>query len=233
MKLKSMALNDHILPVAHPNSFDELPETWRLLGLTREQPVIVMVGGAGGMSKDDITKVHLFFEKYLVPFVQRKKVAVVEGGTDSGVMAAIGQARKSARADFPLIGIVARDIETVEAMLEPNHTHFIFCPGNNWGDESKWIAAAASTLSGSQPSAAILINGGKITWEDARLNIQYGRQVLIAEGSGRAADVIATTSTGRASDPQAISLLRTRKVHVANFFKKPEYFIEKLDGLMK
>lgn len=233
MKLTPIVQSKERKPVVRPDTRDELPEAWRLLGFTREQPVLVILGGAGGMSNDDITKVHLFFEKYLVPFVQRRKAVVVEGGTDSGVMAAIGQARKSARADFPLIGIVARDIEAIETMLEPNHTHFIFCPGKNWGDESEWIAAAASALSGSQPSVAILINGGKITWDDARLNIEYNRPVLIAEGSGRAADVIATTSTGHAFDLQAISLLRSGKVHVANFFKKPESFIEKLDGLMK
>jgi len=65
------------------------------------------------------------------------------------------------------------------------------------------------------------------------MNIKYGRPVLIAEGSGRTADVIATTSTGNAFDPDAIAILRTGEAHVANFFKQPEHFIEKLNDLMK
>jgi hypothetical protein len=56
---------------------------------------------------------------------------------------------------------------------------------------------------------------------------------LVAEGSGRTADVIATTSIGNAFDPDAIAILRTGKAHVANFFKQPERFIEKLNELMK
>lgn len=233
MRLTSISLNSEIKPIVHPDSLHELQEAWRLLGLTRQQPAIVIVGGAGGMSAEDIARVQVFFEKHLVPFARKKNAAIIEGGTDSGVMAAIGRARRLAGGNFPLVGVLARDIEMISTMLEPHHTHFIFCPGDSWGAESEWIAAAASALSGSQPSVAIVINGGNITWDDARLNIEYGRSVLIAEGSGRTADVIATTSTGIAFDKKAMSLIRTGKVHVANFFKEPDRFIEKLNDLMK
>lgn len=233
MKFESISLNGDSKPVAHPDSIDELKEAWQLLGFTREQPTIVIVGGAGGMTKEDIAKVQVFFEKHLIPFAKSKNAAIIEGGTDSGVMAAIGRARELTGENFPLIGILARDVENIRTMLEPHHTNFIFCPGNNWGDESEWIAAGASALSGSQPTIGIVINGGQITWEDVRLNIDYGRSVLIAEGSGRTADVIAETSTGHAFDPKAIALIRTGKVHIGNFFKEPEYFIKKMDNLMK
>jgi len=185
------------------------------------------------MSEDDISKVKLFLEGYLVPYVQRMNAAVLDGGTDSGVMAAIGRARDKVGATFPLIGVLAREVEDIRSMFEPFHTHFVLCPGSNWGDESEWIAVAAETLAGTHPKAAILINGGKIAWTDALNNINHGLQVLIAEGSGRTADVIATTSTGTSFDKQAIVLLRTGKVHIANFFKDPREFMEKLDRLMK
>ena len=233
MNTTPMLPKDEVKPVVRPDSLAELPQVWQRLGLIHAQPTIVIIGGAGGMSQDDLTRIQAFFEKYLVPFVIQKKGVVVEGGTNSGVMAAIGRARKLTGGDFPLVGVAARDIEQVETMLEPNHTHFILCPGQNWGDESEWIAAAASALSGSLPSVAILINGGKITWEDARLNIKYNRQVIIAEGTGRTADVIATTSTGHLFDRQAIALLRTGMLHIANFYKEPEKFIARLNDLMK
>lgn len=220
-------------PVVRPDALAELPQVWQALGFTQPQPTIVIIGGAGGMSPEDLIRIQAFFEKHLVPFISKKGAVVIEGGTDSGVMAAIGRARKLTGGNFPLVGVAARDIEHIETMLEANHTHFILCPGSNWGDESEWIAAAASALSGSLPTVAILINGGKISWEDARLNIQYHRPVVIAEGTGRTADVIATTSTGHLFDRQAIALLRTGMVHVANFYKEPEEFIAKLNDLMK
>jgi hypothetical protein len=233
MKLESITLNDQSKPVVHPDSLNELKEAWQLLGFANEQPAIVIVGGAGGMTEEGVARAQAFFENHLIPFAVKKNAVIIEGGTDSGVMAAIGRARNLTGANFPLVGVLARDIDMIGIMLEPHHTHFIFCPGSNWGDESEWIAASASALSGSQPTIAILINGGQIAWEDARLNIEYGRPVLIAEGSGRTADVIATTSTGKILDRQALSLLRTGKVHIANFFKEPERFIEKLSDLMK
>ena len=78
-----------------------------------------------------------------------------------------------------------------------------------------------------------MINGGQIAWEDARLNIEYGSPILIAEGSGRTADVIAETSIGMKFEPKAMSLIRTGKVHIANFFKDPDGFLKKMSELMK
>ena len=181
MKLTSITLNHKVKPVVHPDSLDELQTAWQFLRFTHKQAVIVIVGGAGGMDEEGIARVQMFFEKHLIPFAMKKNAAIIDGGTASGVMAAMGRARNLTEADFPLIGIIARDVELIETMLEPQHTHFIFCPGSNWGDESEWIAAAASALSGSQPSLAIVINGGQITWNDARLNIQYGRPAMIAD----------------------------------------------------
>jgi len=232
MILDTITLDEQSKLTIHPDSLSELKDAVQLLGFTNEQAVIVIVGGAGGMDAEAIGRVQAFFENHLIPFVQKKNAVIIDGGTDSGVMASIGRARKLTGSHFPLVGVLARDVDGIGTMLEPHHTHFIFCPGNRWGDEVEWIAASASAISKPQPSIAILINGGQIAWEDARLNVQYGRQVLIAEGTGRTADVIATTSTGKLFDRQALSLLRTGRVSVANFFKEPERFIEKMDEMM-
>lgn len=233
MKLDTVTIQNVSKPVVLPDVLTDLQEAWRLLGFSQERPSIVLVGGAGGMSKEDIEKVQEFFEKNLLPFAYEKKAAILDGGTDSGVMAAMGRALTACSVDLPLVGVVARGIEKIDAMLEPHHSHFMFCPGSQWGDESQWIAAAASALSNAQPTVAILINGGQITWDDARNNIQCGRPVIVAEGSGRTADVIAETSSGIVSEPKALSLIRTGKIHVANFFNQPERFMEKLKDLMK
>jgi len=233
MEMQTITINGRALPAVRPDALSELNQAWQALGFREEQPVIVIVGGAGGMTEEDIARVQVFLEKYLIPFALEKRAVIIDGGTDSGVMAAMGRSRMTSGGGFSLMGVAARDIKGVEGMLEPNHSHFILCPGSNWGDEAEWIPAAASALAASQPSATILINGGKVAWNDATLSIQYGRPVLIAEGSGRTADVIATTSLGRAIDTQALKLLSTGKVFVANFFKDPGHFIGRLQELMK
>ena len=91
--MEPLILNEHAKPSVYPNEFAELQDVWRILGF-KPQPVIVIVGGAGGMSADDIAKVQSFFEKYLLPFADGKNAVIIDGGTSSGVMAAIGLARK-------------------------------------------------------------------------------------------------------------------------------------------
>ena len=233
MKLEMLSVNESAKAAIRPDVFDDLAEGLNLLGFPDKHPAIVIVGGAGGMSEDDIEKVQAFFETRLIPFATSKNAVIIDGGTDSGVMAAAGRAVKNSGNAIPLIGVAAREVEMIETFFEQNHSHFILCPGSHWGDEAEWIAATASAISGSLSRVAIMINGGQIAWEDARLNIEYGSPVLIAEGSGRTADVIAETSIGMKFEPKALALIRTGKIHVVNFFKEPDGFIRKMDELMK
>ncbi len=233
MELEVLSIHESSRAAIRPDVFDDLGEGLKLLGLSEGYPAIVIVGGAGGMTSEDVVKVQAFFESRLVPFAASKNAVIIDGGTDSGVMAAIGRAVKKAGEKIPLIGVAAREVAMIENFFEQNHSCFILCPGSNWGDEAEWIAAAARAVSGSLARVAIMINGGQIAWEDARLNIEYGSPVLIAEGSGRTADVIAETSIGMKFEPKAMALIRTGMIHVANFFKDPDGFIRKMDELMK
>ena len=233
MHIDTVKIGQNSKPVAHLDALDELKSAWQKLGIHQPHPVIVVIGGAGGMSDDDLKRIRDFFKDQLFPFAEKMNAVIVDGGTDSGVMSAVGLARKALSSEVPAVGIYARNIKGVSEMLEPNHSHFISCPGSDWGDESEYIAAAADVLSGDLHTVAVLINGGQITWNDARFNIQYGSPVVVAEGSGRTADAIAVTSSGRDFDSKAMSLIRTGKVHVANFFKDPEGFIRKMESLMK
>ena len=233
MQVEMLSVNEVSRAAIRPDRFDELADGLNLLGFSGNHPAIVIVGGAGGMTPEDIEKVQAFFELRLVPFADSKDAVIIDGGTDSGVMAAIGRAVKHAGGHVPVVGVVAREIELVDTFLEPNHSHFILCPGTRWGDESEWIAAAAKAVSGLLARVTIMINGGQIAWEDARVNIEYGSPVVIAEGSGRTADVIAETSIGMKFEPRALSLIRTGKIHIANFFKDPDGFMKKMDELMK
>ena len=233
MELKTLKLNGQSKLAAALDQFAELPAVWEAFGLASQRPVVVIVGGAGGMSDEDIQSVQTLFAQHLIPFVQEQQAVTIEGGTDAGVMRAIGRAYHQTGTTLPLISVAARGIEGVVDMLETHHTHFILCPGTEWGDESEWIAAAASALAGSAPSATLLFNGGQIAWRDADFSVKYKRPVLVADGSGRTADTLARTSQLKALDLRAVRLLRSGLIHIANPFKHPEVFMDKLRKLMK
>ncbi|MEM9213599.1 MAG: hypothetical protein AAGD25_04560 [Cyanobacteria bacterium P01_F01_bin.150] len=203
-----------IMPVNHPN---DLPAVLTALSLEKRRPTLVLVGGASKLSPGDFEKVETLFLKVLAPLAQELGLAVVDGGTDAGIMRLIGQARKTIGGTFPLIGVAPLGLVNLpnqpalsgdSAPLEEHHTHCLLIPGDQWGDESPWIATVASTLASGLPSTAILINGGEVTWKDAQSNVEVKRKVVVVDGSGRTADILADAIAGyEVSDQRARPLV--------------------------
>lgn len=162
------------------------------------RPVLVLVGGAGSLEADVAQRIGPMFRDELMPLLERIGAAVIDGGTDSGIMALVGQARASSGKDVPLIGVAARGTVRLPedrapqhgrgAPLEPNHTHFLLVPGNQWGDESPWISAAAGILAAGAPSLTLAAGGGKVTRLDIDLSLEAGRETLLLVGSGGTTD---------------------------------------------
>jgi hypothetical protein len=193
---------------------EDLPGRLVELGLRPPRPVVVLVGGADGLGDADLARLRPLFEEGLAPLADALGACVVDGGTDSGVMALIGQARAKLGASFPLVGVAASG--TVEANggrggagaspLEPNHTHQLLVPGARWGEESPWLAEVAAWLAGDGPSVTVVVNGGEVTLDDAARSVAAGRPVLVVAGSGRVADDLATALRERGGDDRAARL---------------------------
>ena len=197
---------------ARVQEFGDLPDAVRDLGLPSPRPVIVLVGGGGGMTEADLARLRPLFDEALAPIAEELGGVIVDGGTDAGVMRLMGQARASR--DFPLVGVVAEQLAALpshpvmksQSPLEAHHTHFVLTPGSEWGDEAVWISRLATVLAGAQPSATVLINGGEIAYQDAAYSVEQHRPVIVVEGSGRTADVLAAALREKAKDKQAKQL---------------------------
>lgn len=186
---------------------DEVNQAVKSLGLAHSRPVLVLVGGAGGVSDEQKAIINHAIT-IVAEVVDRNQVAVVDGGTDSGVMAAIGQARKSGRYRFPLVGVAVENLvewpgEPADRPpgkdrfpLEAHHSHFVLVPGENWGDESKSLAEVGTAIAGKYHSATILLNGGEIAKEDVAHSLEAGRPVIVLQGTGRYADELADHPPG-------------------------------------
>ncbi len=185
------------------------------LKLHSPRPVLVILGGAGKMSEADLNRLRSLFVKVLAPVAEELGAAVVDGGTDFGVMQMIGQAHAKISGTFSLIGVtpvgkvaLPHQIPPEETVaLEPNHTHFVLIPGSNWGDESPWLAEVATVLAKGAPSIALLINGGEISKKDVSESLKANRPVLAVAGSGRFADALTAALSGEASDEEAKKLV--------------------------
>ncbi|NJR62074.1 MAG: hypothetical protein HC769_26560 [Cyanobacteria bacterium CRU_2_1] len=191
----------------------QLPTALRQLGLIGSHPVLVVVGGANNLEPPDYDRLQHLFLDSLAPLAQELGMVIVDGGTNSGVMKLMGQARSTIHASFPLIGVAPSNKvylpnqpqTTGTHPLEPHHTHFILTPGSKWGDESPWIAAIASLLSGDSPSVTVLLNGGNVSLIDVRESVAEGRPVVVIAGTGRLADKLATALAPEADVPEELS----------------------------
>ena len=195
---------------------DDLPQALATLGLVPAAGAIVLVGGAGGMSAEEVRRLEPLFRAAVAPAAARAGAVVVDGGTDAGIMRLIGEARAATGASFPLLGVVAAALfegdgtsrQDDDRHAEPHHTHFVLVPGSKWGDESVWLARVATVLA-SDASVTLLVNGGEIAWEDVARSVAAGRRVIAVDGSGRTADELAAAVRGDASGSRARALADT------------------------
>lgn len=165
------------------------------LGIPHPRPVIVLVGGAGGigwLEKFPMSKAV----RIVARLAEEAGAVVVDGGTQAGIMSGIGIQRKLNKLTFPLVGVIFDKLLTQEkpqSVLEPNHTHFLLIPGHDWGAESAWIARIATAIAGDRKSITVLINGGKISRTDVEFSLREDRPTFVMRGTGRLADEISLT----------------------------------------
>ncbi len=221
-KLSAKAIQVH--------SLVDLSEALSKIGLDQKCPTLVLVGGASGIGEEDKARLQQLFTQEIAPLAQELGVAVVDGGTDAGIMQFMGQARTERGGTFPLIGVAALGTVILPdapapssdaAPLEPNHTHFILVPGTNWGDESPWIAQIASEVSQGCPSATMVVNGGEITFQDVSYSVQANRPVVTLDGTGRTADKLAAALRGEATDQRAEQLAASGKMQAIALIEHP------------
>ena len=164
---------------------------------------LVLIGGADNTEPDRLGALEAFMAT-VVRYCAKTGTAVVDGGTDSGVMRLIGKARASADGTFRLIGVAptgAFERQTKQgASIHParHHSLILRVPGSWFGDETPWLFRAADHLGGGS-ARTIVVNGGALTDTEARTRLATGHTVIAIEGSGRAADDLIADAALRAS----------------------------------
>jgi hypothetical protein len=203
MLIKQILLKHGIdAPALNISTEGEIPQALKKLGISRPQKVIVLIGGASGIGFLDQLAVKKAVE-VIARLADEMDAVIVDGGTQAGIMTEIGNQRKNHNFSFPLIGVVFDSLLTKEEpknILDPNHTHFVFIPGDDWGDESSWIAKIATRIAEGEKSITVLINGGEISQHDVQYSLNEDRHVFIMRGTGRLADEITLTHKVTAVD---------------------------------
>lgn len=166
------------------------------LGLPVSSAVLLLSGGAGLMSRKIFNRLSALFAA-VAKVLAREQIIVIDGGTQFGVMALMGEALVKAGRTAPYIGVLPAHAEVRpggprgEEALEPHHSHFVLIESDEWGSESKTMCELATYLAAEAPSLVLLANGGEIALQDIEWNIRQRREIVVVAGSGRLADEIA------------------------------------------
>ena len=169
----------------------------KALDIAQAHALIMVFGGAKGL--DDSRKARLaeLFTDAIAPAAVDVGALVIDGGTQSGVMAMMGEALARDGQGCELLGVAPSGKVTYPGdsnpaniengtPLEPNHSHFVLVEGDEWGSETDMMFKLAGALN--VPVATTLINGGSIAGSEALRSVRNGWQLLVVEGSGRFAD---------------------------------------------
>ena len=167
------------------------------LGVRSPRGLIMLFGGAAGL--DDSRKAHLatLFAEGVTPVAAELGALIIDGGTQSGVMAIMGEAAAQHPGSCQLLGIapkgkiahpeiVGGSAVSDGAPLEPHHSHFVLVESAEWGGETTTMLELARAFNA--PIVAVLVNGGAIAADEALQSVRNGWPLLVLEGSGRFAD---------------------------------------------
>ena len=204
------------------------------LGIAQPHALIMVFGGAKGLEDSQKARLAGLFTSAVAPVAAEAGALVIDGGTQSGVMAMVGEALARDGRDSQLLGIAPIGKVTYPggpndanigggAPLEPNHSHFVLVESNEWGDETGTMFKLARALN--VAVATMLINGGPIAENEALRSVRNGWPLLVVEGSGRFADELsAAIRNGQSAKSTIVSEIacsgRVTIFHVDDSAKK-------------
>lgn len=171
------------------------------LDVPEQRPVLVLAGWAGtDLAEETRDALDLLLRAVVVPLCHEEGAVVVSGGTDAGVMAALGQA-VSETEDAPVLVGVAPDAKLLgfgadagdrqAARPEPAH-RIIRTAGECWGDEGPVLVRVAERIAGGGRVVVLAAGGGVGTAREVVLASRRGWPVLLLTGHGGTSDALAT-----------------------------------------
>lgn len=196
------------------------------LDLPPYEAVIVMHGGAGGIDPVVLDRFRAYLMVSLAPFAEEHRVLVVDGGTNSGTMDAMGDARRDTGGTYPLLGISPTGTVSYPTgpapdeshyPLDPSHSHFVLVEGDAFGVESDLLTGMLQAAG--KPGIALIVNGGDIVLKEAQTHARLGNTLVVIRGSGRMADELATPGSEVRATLPPTTVLVTVDLDVPDAFR--------------
>jgi hypothetical protein len=182
-----------VCPAAHSKA----AEIVTALDLKPYKAVIMILGGAGGMDEKLIPRLTQVFGRGIARAAAETSAVIIDGGTQAGVMALMGEAVAGRGYQSSLVGLAPAALvawsgdAAAGVPLESHHSHFVLVEGNTWGSETATMFELARALTANAPGVAIVAGGGAIARDEVLRAVRHHLALIVIEGSGGLADEIA------------------------------------------
>ena len=198
------------------------------LALPHPRGLVILNGGTAQLDNDLEAQLRLALADGLARLVAEESITVITGGTDAGIFHLFGEGLARWGRSAPCIGVAVGSLAkwpgkpSGEALLEPNHSHFILVEGEHWGDETETMYALAALLGEGCPSVAVFAGGGEVALEEMLVNVAQQRPMILLAGSGRATDAVLAACQGELSDdPRVAEIARLGKILTQDIASAP------------
>lgn len=183
------------------------------LQLRHPRPVIVVIGGADGLDTSSAGTAATALRGLapgVVTAAANSGAAIVDGGTDAGLMAIVGSAVAAAGVDIPLLGVApagrvrlpGHRVDSADAAdahgiveLQRDHSHFILADANEWGGETPLLIESAAALAQGAPVAVVVAAGGRVTEAEIAAAAARGWPIFAISATGGVADRLVGAAT--------------------------------------
>ncbi len=181
------------------------------LALPPHQAVLLLLGGADGLDTARLPRLRQFFGRGIARAALDTGAVVLDGGTDAGVMALMGQGVASRGQRTPLVGVAPAALVPPPGQapggpaLEPHHSHFVLTEGDYWGAETPLLfgllAALRGPEAGGTPALGLVVGGGAVALREVLRAVRLRLPLLVLAGTGGVADALAAAWPTREAPP--------------------------------
>ena len=207
MNQTTIAFGPRVSTVLLPNEADGVPAIASQLRLPDYSAVLAVIGGANSLNAELLPRLTQLFNRGVGRAALGARAVLADGGTQSGVMALLGEAVAGLDYRTPLVGVAPASLVSGPqgpagaTALEPHHSHFVLTPGTSWGDETSTLFGLVGELAGREqvrPAAVLLVGGGRVARTEVLQAVRLGLPVVVLTGTGGLADDLADAWPTRA-----------------------------------
>jgi hypothetical protein len=149
---------NHAQLVAPPAGADAA-DILRALDLKQPEGLIIVAGSAKQFNKSQSARLAELFSRGVARAAAEADALILDGGTQAGVMALMGEAVADRGGKSLLLGVTPAGKATYpggpeedrpedSAPLDPNHPHFVLAASDEWGGETETMFELAKALAG-------------------------------------------------------------------------------------